>query len=325
MAFSADEIQGLQAQIDAALHSGRLNAWQTGFLTDIGRRIRTYGTETRLSAKQLSKLDEILHPDERLLASRAHNLGEFRKTLSMSLVLGALLALGLVFFGSRNSSTIPERIPQETPATVSKTPDSISMRAITVVDGDTIRVAGYANAIRLVGFNTPETAEPECANERQLGKRASARLKKLVTTPNVKFQRVPCACNPGTEGTKACNHGRSCGILLVDGRNVGDLLIREGLAVPFKCGKTSCPPTPRPWCKNALAPSANEQPIPLIQPKTMQAQCSIKGNVSSKGERIYHVPGQRYYNATRIDTGKGERWFCSESEARSAGWRRSKV
>ena len=25
-------------------------------------------------------------------------------------------------------------------------------------------------------------------------------------------------------------------------------LIGEGLAVPFKCGTTSCPPTPRPWC-----------------------------------------------------------------------------
>ncbi len=29
--------------------------------------------------------------------------------------------------------------------------------------------------------------------------------------------------------------------------------------------------------------------------------CSIKGNVSIEtGERIYHVPGQRYYDATRI-------------------------
>ena len=52
--------------------------------------------------------------------------------------------------------------------------------------------------------------------------------------------------------------------------------------------------------------------------------CRIKGNISSKGPRIYHVPGGRYYERTRIDTSKGERWFCSEAEARKAGWRRSR-
>jgi hypothetical protein len=54
-------------------------------------------------------------------------------------------------------------------------------------------------------------------------------------------------------------------------------------------------------------------------------ECNIKGNVSTKGERIYHVPGQKYYNDTRIQASHGERWFCSEEEARAAGWRRSKV
>jgi len=53
--------------------------------------------------------------------------------------------------------------------------------------------------------------------------------------------------------------------------------------------------------------------------------CNIKGNVSTRGERIYHVPGQRYYSQTRISASHGERWFCSEAEARAAGWRKSKV
>jgi hypothetical protein len=53
--------------------------------------------------------------------------------------------------------------------------------------------------------------------------------------------------------------------------------------------------------------------------------CRIKGNISATGERIYHVPGQRYYDATYIDTAAGEHWFCSEAEARAAGWRKSKV
>lgn len=53
--------------------------------------------------------------------------------------------------------------------------------------------------------------------------------------------------------------------------------------------------------------------------------CNIKGNISvDTGERIYHVPGQKYYRETIISTGKGERWFCSEEEARRAGWRKAK-
>lgn len=51
--------------------------------------------------------------------------------------------------------------------------------------------------------------------------------------------------------------------------------------------------------------------------------CVIKGNISSSGERIYHVPGQQFYDVTKIDVSKGERWFCSEQAALDAGWRKS--
>lgn len=54
--------------------------------------------------------------------------------------------------------------------------------------------------------------------------------------------------------------------------------------------------------------------------------CDIKGNVSlESGERIYHLPGQRYYDQTRIRPEYGERYFCTEDDALSAGWRRSGV
>jgi len=54
--------------------------------------------------------------------------------------------------------------------------------------------------------------------------------------------------------------------------------------------------------------------------------CNVKGKVSiNTGERIYHVPGQKYYGQTTIDPLGGERWFCSEAEARRAGWRRSRI
>lgn len=54
-------------------------------------------------------------------------------------------------------------------------------------------------------------------------------------------------------------------------------------------------------------------------------ECNIKGNISYAGEKIYHLPGQKYYNKTSINIEQGERYFCSESEAISAGWRKSKI
>ena len=49
--------------------------------------------------------------------------------------------------------------------------------------------------------------------------------------------------------------------------------------------------------------------------------CAIKGNISSKGDRIYHVPCSKFYTKTEIRIEDGERWFCSEQEAVANGWR----
>ena len=60
-------------------------------------------------------------------------------------------------------------------------------------------------------------------------------------------------------------------------------------------------------------------------PRMFAGGCNIKGNISVEtGERIYHVPGQKFYSETWISAEKGERWFCSEAEARQAGWRPSR-
>lgn len=122
----------------------------------------------------------------------------------------------------------------------------ISAMQISVVDGDTVRIDG--RSVRLVGFNAPETRNAECMRERDLGLRATARVRGLIGSGSTTFVEVACACRPGTEGTPQCNYGRACGTLRVGGRDVGDVLIAEGLAVPFVCGQTRCPPTPRPWC-----------------------------------------------------------------------------
>ena len=51
--------------------------------------------------------------------------------------------------------------------------------------------------------------------------------------------------------------------------------------------------------------------------------CTIKGNINASGEKIYHLQGCGSYAKTTIDEIRGERWFCSEQEAQSSGWRRA--
>jgi len=120
---------------------------------------------------------------------------------------------------------------------------------VRVIDGDTIRVRHQRPDVRLVGFNAPETRRAQCNAERALGDRATDRLRDLVRSSKLDFEFVACACPPGAEGTPSCNYGRRCGVLKADGRDVAAILISERLAVPFVCGQTRCPPTPKPWCK----------------------------------------------------------------------------
>lgn len=45
----------------------------------------------------------------------------------------------------------------------------------------------------------------------------------------------------------------------------------------------------------------------------------IKGNLTTyNGEKIYHVPGGQFYDVT-----DAEEYFCTEEEARDAGFRKS--
>jgi endonuclease YncB( thermonuclease family) len=120
---------------------------------------------------------------------------------------------------------------------------------IRVIDGDTLRVFHQQPTVRLVGFNAPETRRAECEAERTLGAKATRRLRELVRGGDLDFEYVACSCPAGTEGTPLCNYGRRCGTLRAGGRDVGEILIGEGLAVRFVCGATRCPTTPKPWCQ----------------------------------------------------------------------------
>ncbi len=60
---------------------------------------------------------------------------------------------------------------------------------------------------------------------------------------------------------------------------------------------------------------------------TDQPKCVIKGNISGewtqKGEKSYHFPGCIQYKTTRVEKYRGEEWFCTESEAKNAGYVKS--
>lgn len=55
--------------------------------------------------------------------------------------------------------------------------------------------------------------------------------------------------------------------------------------------------------------------------KVITKECTaptIKGNISSSGEKIYHIPSGAFYDRT-----DAEEMFCTEAEAQSAGYRKS--
>jgi len=125
----------------------------------------------------------------------------------------------------------------------------IDVGDVRVIDADTIRLDKKGPDVRLLGFDAPETRRSACEGERQLGGKARERLRELVRGSKLDFELVACSCPAGTEGTPKCNYGRRCGTLKADGRDVGEILIAEGLAIPSQCRASPCPETPRPWCK----------------------------------------------------------------------------
>jgi hypothetical protein len=78
--------------------------------------------------------------------------------------------------------------------------------------------------------------------------------------------------------------------------------------------QTAVPPPSKSSPESSGCPEGCTEPKP---------GCDIKGNITY--DHIYHLPGQLFYNRTKISPERGERWFCTEEEARSNGWRKSKV
>lgn len=125
----------------------------------------------------------------------------------------------------------------------------VTPSTVRVIDGDTVAMG--RDHYRLVGFDAPERGDrAQCPAERELADRATARLRQLIATGGADLREVKCSCRPGTEGRRACNYGRKCGTLTVGGRDVGPILIGEGLARPYAYSWRHHPP-PATWCTEA--------------------------------------------------------------------------
>ncbi len=195
-----------------------------------------------------------------------------------------------------------------------------------VIDGDTIAIG--AARVRLEGIDAPEI-EQTCGRSRlggwlltwKCGKEAADHLARLV-----RDRTVSCE----SRGSDA--FGRMLGTCTVSGLEINADLVRQGLAWAFvkysqryveieaearaaKRGIWQGTATPA-WQWRAERWRAAE----TEKRDDGSAQCLIKGNIT-RGGNIYHMPWDRWYDKTRIETSKGERWFCSEAEATAAGWR----
>ncbi len=99
-----------------------------------------------------------------------------------------------------------------------------------VVDGDTVWIAGAK--VRIAGIDAPETHEPKCAMEAELGRRSAERLRVLLSSGALVARPADRDRDP---------NGRLLRHIAVDGRDVGEVLIAQGLARAYRGGK-------RGWC-----------------------------------------------------------------------------
>lgn len=200
---------------------------------------------------------------------------------------------------------------------------------VNVVDGDTVDVliAGQELRVRYTGIDTPETVDPrrpvEC-----FGREASQRNRDLVEGKAVGLEK---------DVSEFDRFGRLLRYVWADGEMVNAKLVEEGYAT----ASTFPPDVKYADLFASLQGQAREAgrglwttcATPEASPAAADGQCDysgtsepvIKGNISVRtGEKIYHVPGGDFYDQTVIDEAKWERWFCTETDAMGAGWRKSK-
>jgi endonuclease YncB( thermonuclease family) len=211
-----------------------------------------------------------------------------------------------------------------------------------IVDGDTVEIG--QTKIRLVGIDAPET-DQIClsANGENWACGVTAR-DELIRHSN--GQLWECTMT-GTD-----QYGRSLANCLIEGEDVSKWMVRSGRALSFVryshaydadevaakeertglwAGSFTAPWDWRHRNKTTMILGAASVPVnaqtillsAVSASKAPSPECVIKGNVNRKGERIYHLAGQLNYANINMTKGLGERWFCTEVEAKAAGWRKA--
>ena len=219
---------------------------------------------------------------------------------------------------------------------------SPTYQVLRVTDGDTIHINynGKDEKVRFIGLDTPETKDPrkpiQC-----FGREATAKMTELAENKNIRLEFDK------TQGERD-KYGRILAFVYSeDNKNLAYEMIRQGYgneytynSNPYKyqnefkeAARKAREENKGLWAENTCAgdatkpvdtPTSKPQPapapaVPAPQPQQSQEACVIKGNVGRNG-KIYHMPGQKYYNKTNPEV-----MFCSEVEAQNAGFRRSKV
>jgi endonuclease YncB( thermonuclease family) len=203
--------------------------------------------------------------------------------------------------------------PAEAPAGT----DAVSGTA-RVLDGDTIDIGGIR--VRLEGIDAPELGQTCSARDGiswSCGAAAANHLERLVGT-----RTVLCA------STGHDKYGRTLGICRAGGLEINAEMVRTGLAWAFVKYSTIYVSAEAEARKTGAGiwQAANEPAWVYRERKWAGASseapegCAIKGNISGNGN-IYHMPWSPWYKRVKVDTARGERWFCTEADAEAAGWR----
>ncbi|MBB1493268.1 thermonuclease family protein [Paracoccus sp. MC1854] len=207
-----------------------------------------------------------------------------------------------------------------TPATSSATSNAPLVSGIaTVVDGDTLRLGPLF--IRIHGIDAPEqgqTCQQRNGRAWDCGSAATAAMAEMV-------EHQVLRCVPLDMDV----YGRIIARCEAADGDLGREMVARGLAWAYSeyskaySDVETAARTRKLGIWQGAAQPAWEYRANRWERAVAAAPsgCPIKGNISGKGERIYHTPWSPVYERTQIDEAKGERWFCDEAEAAEAGWR----